>query len=97
MAQHTKNMISDDQITVLIDENRLADALLAINERIAFNADDDAAWYLRGKANWKLGNHSIAISDYEHASLLNPDSPARHALEMSRDILDYFNPDLLNP
>ena len=44
-------MISDDQITVLIDENRLADALLAINERIAFNADDDAAWYLRGKAN----------------------------------------------
>ena len=90
-------MLSDSEITNLIDANEFDAAFNAVNERIAENQDDDAAWFLRGKAHWKLGSHALAITDYQHAVAINPDSNARHALEMSQDIINFFNPDLLNP
>lgn len=90
-------MYSTEEICALLDANDIAAAILAATERISRNINDDAAWYLRGKAQWRLGNHAAAISDYEHAVNINPQSEARHALEISRDILDFFNPDLLNP
>ena len=90
-------MYSTEEIRAFLDGNDIAAAVLAATERIAFDINDDTAWYLRGKAQWRLGNHAAAISDFEHALTLNPAGEARHALEMSRDILDFFNPDLLNP
>lgn len=90
-------MLTDVEITELIDCGDLESAVSALNDRIATDAGDEQAWFLRGKVNWKRGNHSLAISDYEHAVAINENSNARHALEMSRDIINFFNPDLLNP
>ena len=52
---------------------------------------------LRGDAHRRLGRIPAAITDYEHALALNPASPAVAALEVCNDILNFYNPDLLNP
>ena len=39
----------------------------------------------------------FAITDYEHAVSINPNSPAKIALENARDIISFFNPDIYNP
>lgn len=83
--------------TELISQNRLAEALALLTEALAADPGDAGVWYLRGKVNWRLGRHGAATSDYEHAVALSPDSPARHALEMARDVTDFFNPDMFNP
>lgn len=69
-------------------------ALAAQIESDAANAD---LYYRRGRLYWKLDRRGEAISDYERAVALDPQSPAAAALEMSRGIMDYFNPDMLNP
>lgn len=90
-------MQSLPNIQRLIKENRLAEALTSANQLLAETPDSDEGYYLRGMIHWRMQNHSAAVSDYEHALALNPQSDARHALELARDVFNYFNPDLLNP
>lgn len=54
-------------------------------------------YYLRGKARWRLDSRGAAISDYEQAASLDPASEAVQALAMTREIMDFFNPDMFNP
>lgn len=54
-------------------------------------------WFLYGKILWKLGKIPSATTAYRRSIELNPESPAKIALEMSDDISGFFNPDLLNP
>ena len=85
------------KIEELINENRLNDALLLLNNEITQSQNNDKLYFTRGKLHWRLGNKSQAISDYEHAVDINPDSPARIALDNARDVIAFFNPDLYNP
>lgn len=85
------------KIEELINENRLEEALLLLNKKIEDDKNNDKAYFCRGKVYWKMGNKSQAITDYEHAVDINPDSPARIALDNARDIISFFNPDLYNP
>lgn len=55
------------------------------------------AYYLRGRLMWKLGRKAEAMSDYSKAAAIDPSSPASAALEMARDVMNFFNPDLYNP
>ncbi len=52
---------------------------------------------MRGRLLWKLGRKADAMSDYAAAADLDPSSPAAAALEMARDIMDFYNHDLYNP
>ena len=81
----------------LISENRLDEALSAINEMLAEAPEDDTLLFERGKLRWRMGDRQGATGDYAKASLINPGSPAAKALEHARDIADFFNPDLYNP
>ncbi len=85
------------KIEELINENRLNDALLLLNYEITQSQNNDKLYFTRGKLHWRLGNKSQAITDYEHAVDINPDSPARIALDNARDVIAFFNPDLYNP
>ena len=90
-------MIEKQTIDALISVGKLQEAIDAATANMQ-EAPADAVWpFLRGKAYWRLGQHGRAISDYELAVSLDPQSPAAAALEMSRDIMDYYNADLLNP
>ena len=85
------------KIEELINENRLNDALLLLNNEITQSQNNDKLYFTRGKLHWRLGNKTQAITDYEHAVDINPDSPARIALDNARDVIAFFNPDLYNP
>ena len=50
-----------------------------------------------GKQLWKAGRRGEAMSAYEKADRLDPEGPARLLIEHSNRIMDFFNPDLLNP
>lgn len=90
-------MFNINYIGELIGSGHLNEALSALDEVIMADSADDTAFFMRGKLHWRIGNSKAAITDFETAIALNPKSKARHALEMARDITDYFNPDLLNP
>ena len=89
-------MTLQDIQTILAD-NKIDEAINELNDIIANNPDDDEALFLRGKAYWRLGNRSRALTDYATAASINPDSSATFALEQAREIEAFFNPDLLNP
>ena len=90
-------MTSLPNIQQLIDENRFDEAGVAIDLYLHENIHDDEAYFVRGKLSWRLQNYSAAVTDFETAVSINPNSGARHALELARDVFDYYNPDLLNP
>lgn len=81
----------------LIDENRHEEAFEKLNEFIDRESDNDEAYFMRGKIYWRLQKYPQAVTDFEHAVALNPQSGAVHALELARDVFDFYNPDLLNP
>ena len=85
------------KIEELINQNRLEEAIISLNNAIEADAYNDQLYFLRGKLHWRLGNRSQAITDYEHAVAINPQSPARIALDNARDVISFFNPDLYNP
>ncbi|MCM1452089.1 MAG: tetratricopeptide repeat protein [Clostridium sp.] len=59
---------------------------------------ENANWpYLRGRAYWQLGEKGKAMTDFEHALHLDPNSPAKLSLEMAHNVMEFFNPDIFNP
>lgn len=90
-------MIELQKIETLFSENRIDEAINSLNANIEAEPDCSQWYFLRGRAFWRLGQKGKAISDYEQAAALDPESPAKHALEMARDVMDFFNPDLYNP
>ncbi len=85
------------QIQEFIASGQLSQALAALNQALSCEQESEVLYLMRGKVHWKLGQKAAAISDYEHAVDLNPSSPAAQLLEHARGIMDYYNPDLLNP
>jgi DNA-binding SARP family transcriptional activator len=51
----------------------------------------------KGKILWRMNRRGDAISAYEQGAQLDPDGPASLLLAHSQSIMDFFNPDLLNP
>lgn len=93
-------MNSLPNIQQLIEQNRLEEALQSLTSVIDAGVEQDRAEELlvaRGKVHWRMQNYSGAVCDFEKALSINPDSEAGPALELARNIFDYYNPDLLNP
>ncbi len=51
----------------------------------------------KGKVLWRAGRRGEAMTAYEEGAQLCPGGAASVLLDHSRDIMDFFNPDLLNP
>ncbi len=86
-----------DTIRQLIGEGKVQEAIRLLDEHLRQHASDDEAWYLRGNAYRKTGDHRQALNSYLRAVELNADSPARLAHDHLMDILNYSNPDMYNP
>ncbi|MCM1163547.1 MAG: hypothetical protein NC339_04785 [Muribaculaceae bacterium] len=84
-------------IAELVASGKLEEAVAALSGMIDANPHCDTLYFERGKLKWRMGDRSGATSDYMKAVSLNPDSPARRALEQAQDVADFFNPDLYNP
>jgi len=73
------------------------EALADVDRRLAVAPDDASLLVERGKLLWRLDRRGEAISAYEQAAAIDPEGPAQPLLEHTRAIMDFFNPDLLNP
>lgn len=86
-----------DRVKALLDDDK-ADEAISLLER--FRAEggpmDDTLFYLLGNAWRKKGNWQMAINNYLEAIHINPDSPARQALDIANEILDFYNKDMYN-
>ena len=86
-----------ERIKAMLDEHK-ADDVIDLMEK--FRADggsmDDELFYLLGNAWRKKGNWQMAMNNYLEAVHLNPESPAKQALDIAGEILDFYNKDMYN-
>ena len=86
-----------ERILALLDANAADEAIALLD---AYRADggamDDGLFYLLGNAWRKKGNWQMAMNNYLEAIQLNPESPARQALDIANEILDFYNKDMYN-
>ena len=57
---------------------------------------EDEKHYRTGNEYRRKGDWQNAINHYLEAVAINPESPAKGALEMLGDILDFYNKDMYN-
>lgn len=72
-------------------------AFAAVEAALLKNPADASLLIAKGKLLWRMGRRGDAMSAYEAAAAIDPDGPARLLIEHSNSIMDFFNPDLLNP
>lgn len=77
--------------------NILKNDIRELTAKIAEKPDNPLLLFERGKAYWKLGEKAKAMTDFNAALSLDPESPAKQYLEMANDIMDFYNTDLYNP
>ena len=86
-----------ERIKAMLDAHK-ADDVIDLMEK--FRADggsmDDELFYLLGNAWRKKGNWQMAMNNYLEAVHLNPESPAKQALDIANEILDFYNKDMYN-
>lgn len=87
----------DNNLKKKISQLTTDEAIAELDRYLAEHPDDDEALTKRGMKHWGAGHRSLAINDYLAAIRINPDSPARQALQVANEILDYRNKDLYNP
>lgn len=51
----------------------------------------------KGKLLWKLGDRAGAISAYEDSAQEDPEGPGALLLQHTREIMNFFDPNQLNP
>ena len=96
MDNNSNNKQVCDGVERLIANGKLEEAFVTLNEAISASPDAEL-YYQRGRLLWKMGQKTEAMSDYATASQLDPASPASSALEMAREIMNFYHRDLYNP
>lgn len=93
-------MTTPQNIKRIITENQPADAITELDSIMTSISDPrerSIALAEKGKLLWRLDRRGEAISAYEEGAKLDPAGPCSTLLEMSGDIMNFFNKDLLNP
>ena len=72
-----------EEIKRLISENKLEEAIRLLDAYLTEQPRSDEAWFLLGKAHYKLGNVRLALNSYLQAIEINPESPAQAAYDMA--------------
>ncbi|MBO4742212.1 MAG: tetratricopeptide repeat protein [Bacteroidales bacterium] len=86
-----------DRIQSLLDNYEVDEAISLLDSyRAGGGPMDDTLYYLLGNAWRKKGDWQMAMNNYLAALNINPDSPAKQALSMANDILDFYNKDMYN-
>lgn len=85
------------ELKIKIHAKSYEESIEILTAYINTHPQQDGAYTLRGMKHWGAGHRSLAINDYLAAIAINPDSPARAALEAADSILAYRNKDLYNP
>jgi len=87
-----------EEVNQLFEQNELGKALEMLDNLIPENHSDIGLLLLRGRIYYKMQRWGDAMNDY--AAVLDIESQnheAKVGLEMSKNILGYFTPDMFNP
>ena len=83
---------------VLFDRNELVGSLEVINRFILNDQGNRDAFLLRARIQYKMQNWGEAMNDYGSVLEMDPDNrEAKYGIEMVKNILGYFTPDMFNP
>ena len=86
-----------ERVQALLDAYETDEAISLLDGyRTSGGPMDDTLYYLLGNAWRKKGNWQMAINNYLLAVHLNPESPAKQALDIANEILDFYNKDMYN-
>ncbi len=86
-----------DRIKALLETGEADEAITLLEGyRCQGGTMDDGLFYLLGNAWRKKGNWQLAMNNYLEAVHMNPESPAKQALEMANEILAFYNKDMYN-
>ena len=86
-----------EKIRTLLEQSKADEAIAEMEAYCAAGGTmDDELFYLLGNAWRKKGNWQMAMNCYLEAVALNPGSPARQALDIANEILDFYNKDMYN-
>lgn len=96
MTEYSNNKQVCGSVDELISAGRFDDALVLLDKTIE-DAPSADLFYQRGRLLWKLGRKTEAMSDYGRAVEIEPESPAAAALELAREVMNFYNKDLYNP
>ncbi len=96
MIEGMKERMTIATIKEYITANQLEEAENALLLH-ASEKESDEVFYLLGNVYRKQGNWQKALTCYNSALELNPESPARIAAENLNQILNYYNKDMINP
>ena len=93
-----ENRIDIDEVKQLIEQHELSKSLEILNSQIQSGLKDVDVLLLRARIHYKMQKWGDAMNDF--AAVLDIDaenSEAKTGLEMARNILGYFTPDMFNP
>lgn len=91
-------MVSIEDAKQLFEQNELTQAKKILDGLIDQNSFDIQSVILRGRINYKMQNWGDAMNDYSSALEKDPENQeAKSGLEMAKNILGYFTPDMFNP
>lgn len=83
---------------VLFDANELQSSLGKVSEILQNGEITPEAFLLRARIHYKMQKWGDAMNDYYSVLELEPDNQeAKSGIEMARNILGYFTPDMFNP
>ena len=87
----------ETKVRNLLEENRADEAIALLESWMKEGGTmDDRLFYLLGNAWRKKGNWQLAMNNYLEAVALNPESPAKQALDIANEILAFYNKDMYN-
>lgn len=80
------------------DQHELAGSLENVNRVISNEPGNGEAYLLRARIHYKMQHWGEAINDYGSVLEIDPaNQEAKSGIEMARNILGYFAPDMFNP
>ena len=87
----------EERLRNLLEQSRAEEAIAEMESYRSEGGEmNDRLYYLLGNAWRKKGNWQMAMNNYLEALDLNPESPAKQALEIAQEILAFYNKDMYN-
>jgi nicotinate-nucleotide adenylyltransferase len=86
------------QAKLHFDKGELGPSLEILNAVIQYNTSDPDVFLLRGLIHYRMQKWGDAINDFGAVLEIDSDhAEAKMRMEMAKNILGYFTPDMFNP
>jgi cytochrome c-type biogenesis protein CcmH/NrfG len=93
-----ESRIAIEEIKQMIERNELTQSLEILNRQIHAKPNDAEELLLRARILYRMQKWGDAMNDFGAVLDIDPhNAEAKAGLEMARNILGYFTPDMFNP